>query len=1631
MLNYEAQLLALLAKVPLLAEKHTRLMVPTLFVITGHETGQDLPMTLSTRMRQTRTSHWLELFAKFVNPKAAYRSEELHALYLDLLAKGDQKLQGLALDCLLTYKSPNLLPYEANMRRLLDDSKFRDELAHFSIAHSEDFVNKQHRPEFIMVFTRLVFGLVTSRKGRSGSSQVLAGRKKAVLSALSGCTSDELTTLVDLMLEPFASGSVPGRQQVGFLSLLGDVLRYMAPQTALHWPSFLTTTIRLVDNAQKQLGQEHVDGEDDTMENADEADDEQGPAPLRKIRTEGVRRLIQFIRAPVDFDFKPFFQTIFLSSITPRLDKLELENTQAPSATLDLIAALAANPNTASALNLYDERTLRKTFACLTAIKVKPSVVGRVFDIVDSLLEADSPDVLAQNMGSLIDNVIGFVQLKQFSANDEMTGRLLNILAKSATLVTSGTEAQQLATLLCPMLRVTGKKQTEASKVQVLNTLKHLFTISPDFTNPTSEFFTRSYDIVANLLQSVYNSTTRRTVVSVLKVFAETDQSLANVVDLVDDLNAYSAKRLDEPDFDRRLAAFAKVTEVPLDTLPKELRLWLPLLRSALFFIRDPEELSIRTSASSVLKRFIDLSQEIKGDLRNGVVHVVLPGLRQTLKSKQELVRNEVLQVLAHGIRVCDDLPELASLNPLLGQDDDSNFFFNFTHIQVHRRARALRRLREMATTVKYPENAITNIFLPVLEHVVAGSTDVTDHHLVNEAITTIGALTGYLQWSRYRMVLSNYLRSGSTKSPQQRFFIRTVSAIVDHFHFDLSNSDVVVPVDEDIEEQENENSAPKASARITDVVINKILPSLNKFLATKDENDDKIRIPLAVPIVKLASSLPESLSNIEILKVITVVSQILRSKDQDTRDIARDTMGKIAVFLGPEWLSSILKELQTALQRGPQKHVAAVVTHSLLVYATTEAPERFSDLDESVNDAIRMSAEVIWGSSGKDAAAEGYKTKMREVRGATSRGFDTFQFLSRLASPSKVGTILAPIREIMHASQGVKTMQQVDETLRRVALGLNANSRIQAEDVLNLCYSLVSGNSAYLKSKRKVEETTAPDAYRVQMKRNAKKENDFYHLNAHKFVTFGLDLFVTAFRRNKFDFDNADTLSRLGPLVSAIGNTLYSPTTGVLLLALKASAAIVQCPIPQVEAALPVFLTNIFRIIKNAGGTAETEVAQTALKTLAVILRDCKASTITDNQLKFLIEVIKPDLEETDRQSALFAILKGIVSRRFVIPEIYDLMEIVSSTMVTNQSTHVQELCRGVLMQFLLEYPHGKGRLKSQMTFLARNLSYVFESGRISVMEVLAAIFNKFGDDIIDEYADLFFVALVAVIANDDSEKCRNMAGALIQRLFKRLDDAHQQKTLSVLTAWVEGRSTQVGLASASLAVISLVAATSASISSDALVTVIPVIQESAGLLARLEEEEDLTHSKLDHNVPHHALSALNNLLPVVKEADDELVSAIIAHLLFPHDWVRMDAAKAMSQLLKDSTVTLDHDQLLDIARKSCILLQGSKNTEGEVTTVDGKLADQLIKLLWNVGKIWAVSLPGPCSCWCVADKRHRSMRRQNLPTRRISLRQTLPSTTPLTTRLACPGSCPECRLLRVTSSSIDHRRTKRRLPV
>jgi U3 small nucleolar RNA-associated protein 20 len=250
------------------------------------------------------------------------------------------------------------------------------------------------------------------------------------------------------------------------------------------------------------------------------------------------------------------------------------------------------------------------------------------------------------------------------------------------------------------------------------------------------------------------------------------------------------------------------------------------------------------------------------------------------------------------------------------------------------------------------------------------------------------------------------------------------------------------------------------------------------------------------------------------------------------------------------------------------------------------------------------------------------------------------------------------------------------------------------------------------------------------------------------------------------------------------LGDCLVSDVDEIRIPSLRLLGRMISLPIASIDEGIEVFVDRALQFIRESPLT-KGELCQASVKFLTLLIRDRKSFSPRESTVVYLMERIRPDLEESDRQGVSFSLIRSILSRRIIVSEVYDIMAAVANIMITNQSRSVRDSTRALYLQFLMDYPQGRGRLKKEISFLTKNLQYEHETGRQSVMEVLHQIINKFGDELLQPILLDLFVGLLLPLANDDSVTCREMAARLIQSIIENADDDRAKAIRTMLRLW------------------------------------------------------------------------------------------------------------------------------------------------------------------------------------------------------------------------------------------------------
>jgi U3 small nucleolar RNA-associated protein 20 len=360
--------------------------------------------------------------------------------------------------------------------------------------------------------------------------------------------------------------------------------------------------------------------------------------------------------------------------------------------------------------------------------------------------------------------------------------RILSILSKLAPWVKTSSHLGGLVDIMVPFLRKPVRQVNEGAKVEILSILGEYLSMFEEGRDIEVYFNT-----LAGLFSSLESQKARSALVVAFKRFEGIEPKMAPLISALVDLNTYSAKRLDEPDFETKFTAFKLVASDESKFTSRE---WLPLVHNLLYNLRDEVEYSVRTAGVECLLRIVDLAAAEGGDVKDGAlsfldvsIYTLLPEIKKGLKFNSEVVRKEFVIVLAALIGKLPEHPRLVDMAKLLaGGDDEANFFSNVYHPQIHRRERALRRLSKECEGIS--SGNLNSVFIPIVSHFVFESSLIERHQLVNEAVNALSACANSLPWGHYYRLICRYFESLKKKPHLEHVVVRVVVAILESFHF-------------------------------------------------------------------------------------------------------------------------------------------------------------------------------------------------------------------------------------------------------------------------------------------------------------------------------------------------------------------------------------------------------------------------------------------------------------------------------------------------------------------------------------------------------------------------------------------------------------------------------------------------------------------------------------------------------------------------------------------------------------------------------------------------------------------------------------------------------------------------------
>lgn len=1430
----------------------------------------------------------LELFSKFRNVDKLQNSSIVYEKFLRFLASRHAPLQRIGLRCVLNIKTPEakiLRKYSSNLDALLDDKRFRDELLGFVSPNENAMDESSLHPEDENIVMPIVIRILYGRAQNSTKRNM----RSAAFSSLHLLAPSYLKVFIDLAHLHLNNSDLIGehanfsdkstsRKVQGYLTLIYDFVGHLKMKSEPCVPTIMKNGILPI---LRRLSS-HEDRN------------------LRQLISKDLEEL--FISVPNQALWNLFYPEIYDLLIQPQLRDFASRNHGNASTLLRFFVTVSKEPELCHFIN---SETSSAVTSCLSDPRLKELVIEMVLKIVVNLAKNNpsSPATkiaITSTLQHLPLHMDRELPVECFITAIEAVNQIFTIGVGSF----NESIIHNLAITCFSALQ----KPSRLIPLPVKGSL--LFALAKILDNESCiiELIKLAYEKLAPLFRQFVSNEHRLHLSMCYEVFGRRLEEFQRVGKLIIDLNSFDKERLGEPDFARRSLAFEEVNEkVWMDLSQSE---WLPLMFTNLFFMRDPEELALRNNGKYSIMRLIE-SQNAP-DL---VANFVLPAIKRGLRDSEDKFNRLYIDLL----RQCAQSDILPSLNILLYQgNEEADFFINITHVQVHRRRHALQRLSKHAHALD--GTVIAHYILSIVENFasLSGSKSGDLNNLADDALSCMTVLLRHVSAGQFKSIARRCVQN-LVQNPEPTKLRK--------------NCRIVTSV------------AQATPDGLDDFVVKALISPLHRFLSAKSNEHENLpdRVPLVVAMAYFMKPLNATFKEAQLPGKLTPLCHLLRSKIPELRDTVRQSLGRVAQILGPKYLYFIVTELYGALRRGGlQSHVLGFTVHSILVELNRSGNTQslqVGDLDDSAGVIFRIVMNDTFGSIGDEKDSENYATTAKEVK--QHKSYDTAEILATWTSLAQFGRIIEPIRDYLCSTKlSSKNEHKVEDVLRRLSAGLHKNSQASSQDSVVMAYEVFTLSTTAPVDEPKDSQTITKSVTnesllaREQARRDSQRfftvrlsSRDWYDTsdsmnandidkakrtryattNLHLLQAFALEtlrsvMTSTSGGATKESGKGLLTVSNVKGLIPVILTALESSYEDVNIAALRFATTALRLPVPFAESdnTLELFGTRILELVESSPNT-NSVVCQAALNFLTVLIKSKPEFEINSGSLAYILERLKPDLVEPERQSTAISLVRAIFARQIMLPQIYDIADSLSKALVTNQSQHIRANCRAGYLQFLTTYPLGQSRLDRHLSSLAANLQYAAPAGRLSVMEMIQSLLSKINVAQLEPAFVQFYSALTFITVADTESECRQRARSLLMDLTKHVQSREVlQEMIKYCFQWLENLGKNNLLVRGGLEVGAMLKdRTEAGSLVKKLNSVVFEILKAGQRSSQTEVDWQLVYIALDCDV-------------------FDKLTLIEGVLLFPHPWVRAKAARIFGGYFKATDPAgIDTKLLIGVGQK------------------------------------------------------------------------------------------------------------------
>lgn len=652
--------------------------------------------------------------------------------------------------------------------------------------------------------------------------------------------------------------------------------------------------------------------------------------------------------------------------------------------------------------------------------------------------------------------------------------------------------------------------------------------------------------------------------------------------------------------------------------------------------------------------------------------------------------------------------------------------------------------------------------------------------YLIDEACISIGAVCYVLNWPKYLKQVEFYMKLLHKNIMKQKIVSKILINVLDAFHFDLSNSGrsdnfETIDYDEDDEEVKEQGGNLKDQVRkkqlvsgdmatkIHTTVSKTILPVLFKTLSKKSNADDEhkmnkkddqeeqiLKVPMALALFKLLKNLPIKTFETHLPGLLYKICDMLKSRSISVRNTTRECLMKMINSLPSiKYYQYVFKELANSLTRGYQVHVLCFTIHFIL--KNVQETLKLGDLDSSLDTLVQTCTLEIF-STGVTEEKETKKILAKTLEAKTTSSFSTLEIVSKIISPAYLLNLVRPFKEKLEEFNSDKFLKKVEESLRRIQLGILANTGLNNDTLMMFTYGLVNDFFDAAKAKKLQAETkdnfySKESAHETscliipsEPKRGGEKPKLASKTNQHIVAEFSLQILNNLIKQNRLPSE-VKTTQMLEPFLPLLVEHLDGKYPRLTIASIRCLNGFMSFSLASFQQFINQITSKLFVLMRTYSNSSlatqngamasaigdNFELLIVCYKLISAIIKNCSYFRLSDEQLTLLTHYAERNLYDNAKQASAFNLIKSLLVRKIQSDELTDILSKVMKLSIQAESTNVRLQSRQIILQYMLDYSFGEKKLSKLLEFYVIQLDYEYEDGRESALEMLATIFNTF----------------------------------------------------------------------------------------------------------------------------------------------------------------------------------------------------------------------------------------------------------------------------------------------------------------